>query len=123
MGRPGVVPEGCRRVLTALPLRGEVWWCELGETGRRPVVVLSRDAAIPRLRRTLIGPCTTIVRGIPSEVLLEPGEDPVPRTSVVNLDSVESVSLGTLVERLGRLSDGRMRQICEALEVAVACDG
>ena len=109
--------------MTALPLRGEVWWCELAEIGRRPVVVLSRDAAIPRLRRTLIGPCTTIVRGIPSEVLLEPGEDPVPRASVVNLDSVESVSLGTLVERLGRLSDDRMRQICEALEVAVACDG
>lgn len=108
--------------MTALPARGEVWWCELAEIGRRPVVVLSRDAAIPRLRRTLIGPCTTTIRGIPSEVLLEPGEDPVPRTSVVNLDSVESVSLGTLVERLGRLSDARMRQICEALEIAVACE-
>lgn len=108
--------------MTVLPARGEVWWCELAEIGRRPVVVLSRDAAIPRLRRTLIGPCTTIIRGIPSEVLLEPGEDPVPRTSVVNLDSVESVSLGTLVERLGRLSDARMRQICEALEIAVACE-
>jgi mRNA interferase MazF len=108
--------------VTALPARGEVWWCELAEIGRRPVVVLSRDAAIPRLRRTLIGPCTTTIRGIPSEVLLEPGEDPVPRTSVVNLDSVESVSLGTLVERLGRLSDERMRQICEALEITVACE-
>ena len=122
MGKPRLVPEGRRRVVTTLPARGEVWWCELAEIGRRPVVVLSRDAAIPRLRRTLIGPCTTTIRGIPSEVLLEPGEDPVPLTSVVNLDSVESVSLGTLVERLGRLSDERMRQICEALEIAVACE-
>jgi mRNA interferase MazF len=108
--------------VTALPARGEVWWCELAAIGRRPVVVLSRDAAIPRLRRTLIGPCTTTIRGIASEVLLEPGKDPVPLTSVVNLDSVESVSLATLVERLGRLSDERMRQICEALEIAVACE-
>jgi mRNA interferase MazF len=107
--------------VNALPARGDVWWCELPEIGRRPVVVLSRDAAIPRLRRTLIGPCTTTVRGIPSEVLLEPRDDPVPRTSVVNLDSVESVSLATLVERLGRLSDERMLQICGALEIAVAC--
>ena len=122
MGRPRLLPEGSRRIVTALPARGEVWWCELGEVGRRPVVVLSRDAAIPRLRRALIGPCTTTIRGIPSEVLLEPGEDPVPRTSVVNLDSVESVSLGTLVERLGRLSDGRMRQICGALETAMDCE-
>jgi mRNA interferase MazF len=122
VGKPRFVPDSCRRVVTALPARGEVWWCELAAIGRRPVVVLSRDAAIPRLRRTLIGPCTTTIRGIPSEVLLEPGEDPVPLTSVVNLDSIESVSLGTLVERLGRLSDERMRQICEALEIAVACE-
>ena len=108
--------------MTELPARGEVWWCELPEVGRRPVVVLSRDAAIPRLQRAVIGPCTTTIRGIPSEVLLEPGEDPVPRTSAVNLDSVESVSLATLVARLGRLSDQRMRQICLALEIAVACD-
>lgn len=107
--------------MTALPARGDVWWCELPEIGRRPVVVLSRDAAIPRLRRALIGPCTTTARGIPTEVLLEPPDDPIPLVSVVNLDSVESVSLGTLVERLGRLSGERMRQICEALEIAVDC--
>ena len=104
-----------------LPARGEVWWCELPEIPRRPVVVLSRDAAIPRLRRAVIGPCTTTVRGLPSEVILEPAEDPIPRTSVVNLDSVESVSIGTLTERLGRLSDERMRQICTALDVALDC--
>ena len=74
------------------------------------------------MRRALIGPCTTTVRGIPSEVLLEPAEDPIPRISVVNLDSVESVSTGTLVQRLGRLSDTRMRQICAALAVAVDCE-
>lgn len=91
------------------------------EVGRRPVVVLSRDAAIPRLRRTLVGPCTTTIRGLASEVALEPGVDPIPRHSVVNLDSVESVSIAVLVSRLGRLSDTRMRAICEALEVAVDC--
>jgi mRNA interferase MazF len=108
--------------VSAFPARGEVWWCELPDVGRRPVVVLSRDAAIPRLRRALIGPCTTTIRGIASEVLLEPAEDPIPRVSVVNLDSVESVSIATLVERLGRLGDERMRQICNALAVAVACE-
>ncbi len=53
--------------------------------------------------------------------MLEPGDDPVPRRSAVNLDSVESVSIGVLVERLGRLSDRRMEQICAALAVAVDC--
>ena len=85
--------------------------------------MLSRDAAIPRLRRALVAPCTTTVRGLPSEVVLDPGEDPVPRQSAVNLDAVESVSIGILVDRLGRLSDERMREVCAALAVAVACDG
>ena len=104
------------------PERGEVWWCEPPDVGRRPVVVLSRDAAIGRLHRTLVGPCTTTIRGLPSEVVLEPGDDPVPMRTAVNLDSVESVAVALLVERLGRLSDQRMRQICSALAVAVACD-
>jgi mRNA interferase MazF len=104
-----------------LPSRGEVWWCELPEIGRRPVVVLSRNAAIPRLRRTLIAPCTTTVRDLASEVVVDPGEDPVPRRSAINLDSVESVSLAVLVKRLGQLSDNRMREVCAALEVAIDC--
>jgi mRNA interferase MazF len=98
-----------------------VWWCDFAEIGRRPVVVLSRDAAIPRLRRALIAPCTTTIRGLASEVLLEPGDDPVPRRSAVNLDSVESVSVAVLVNRLGRLADIRMRDVCAALAVAVDC--
>lgn len=103
------------------PARGEVWWCELPDIGRRPVVVLSRDAAIPRLRRALVAPCTTTVRGLASEVPLEPGDDPVPRACVANLDAVESISIGMLVERLGRLADGTMREMCAALEIAVDC--
>src|SRR3954469_4947601 len=111
------------RFVSALPARGDVWWCELAEIGRRPVVVLSRDAAIPRLRRVLVAPCTTTIRGLPSEVVLEPGVDPVPRRSAVNLDSVGSVSIAVLVERLGRLGGDRMLEICAALEVAVDCQG
>lgn len=107
---------------TPSPRRGELWWCEPPDIGRRPVVVLSRDSAIERLGRALVGPCTTTIRGLASEVRLEPGEDPVRRPSVVSLDSVERVSVGSLVELIGRLSDSRMQEICGALAVAVACD-
>jgi mRNA interferase MazF len=95
----------------------------LPKIGRRPVVVLSRDAAIPRLKRALVAPCTTTIRGLASEVVLDPDDDPVPLGSSVNLDSVESVSVAVLVERLGRLSDDRMREVCAALDVATECGG
>ena len=107
--------------MSAAPARGEVWWCEIAEIGRRPVVVLSRDAVIPRHRRALVAPCTTTIRGLASEVVLEPGDDPVPLRSAVNLDSIESVSIAILVSRLGRVGEARMREICAALAVAVDC--
>ena len=109
--------------MSPMPARGEVWWCELPEIGRRPVVVLSRNVAIPRLRRALVAPCTTTIRGLASEVQLDPGEDPIPRRSAVNLDSVESVAIAVLVERIGRLADVRMREVCAALQIAVDCSG
>ena len=46
----------------------------------------------------------------------------MPLLCAVNLDSMESVSTAILVDRLGRLAaDARMRAICTALAVAVAC--
>lgn len=69
----------------------------------------------------MIAPCTTTLRDLPTEVLLDPQQDPVPRRSAVNLDSVERISTALLTDRLGRLSDQRMEQICAALAVAVAC--
>ncbi len=107
--------------MTGLPAWGEVWWCDLPDIARRPVVVLSRDTAIPRLHRAIVAPCTTTIRGLPSEVVLEVDEDPVPRRSAVNLDSIESVPIATLTDRLGRLSEDRMRHVCSALSVAVDC--
>jgi len=74
-----------------------------------------------RRKMAIVAPCTTTIRGLPSEVLLEPDDDPVPAVSAVNLDSVENAPLALLVQRLGRLSDERMREVCAALEVAVHC--
>lgn len=69
----------------------------------------------------MVAPCTTNIRGLPSEVVLDGDHDPVPEPSAVNLDSVHNVPAASLINRLGRLSDQRMRQLCSALAVAVEC--
>ncbi|MBI4885306.1 MAG: type II toxin-antitoxin system PemK/MazF family toxin [Actinobacteria bacterium] len=103
------------------PQRGDIWWCESANSGRRPCVVLTRDTAIPRMRRVLVALATTTIRGIDTEVVLEPGTDPIPRLSALNLDTPEVVPVARLTDRLGRLSDDRMRDVCAALAVAVDC--
>lgn len=104
-----------------LPARGELWWADLDEAGGRPVVVMSRDAAIAGRRRSLVAPCSTVIRDLPSEVLLEPGEEPVDRLCVAQADSLTDLPVTVLTRRLGRLSDEAMRQLCAALNVAAGC--
>lgn len=82
---------------------------------------MSRDAAIPGLRRLVVAPCSTVDRGLVTEVRLEPSDDPVRSPCVVQMDSVFNASVASLTSRLGRLSGLRMQQVCAALAVAMDC--
>lgn len=101
--------------------RGEVWWSEDPALGRRPVLVLSRDAVLGALARPLVAPLTTRVRNLPTEVALD-ADDGLPRPCVVSLDNVQPVARALLVQRISALGPARMAAVCEALAAAVECD-
>ncbi len=87
----------------------------------RPVLVLSRDVSIPRLRSVMFAPATTNVRGLDTEVILEPGDDPVDQRSALNLDSVGTIDVEHLIRRLGQIDVVKLQAVCAALDVAVDC--
>lgn len=101
--------------------RGEVWWSESEALGRRPVLVLSRDAVLQTLRRPLVAPLTTRIRGLPSEVDLD-ADDGLPRPCVVSLDNAQPLHVTLLRERIVRLRPARMAEVCAALAAATDCD-
>lgn len=101
--------------------RGEIWWSEDPALGRRPVLVLSRDAVLGSLARPLVAPLTTRVRKLPTEVALD-ATDGLPRDCVVSLDNVQPLAQSLLVERLTRLRPERLSEVCRALAVAVECE-
>ena len=101
------------------PRRGDVWWIEMPDK-RRPVVVLTRDRAIPVLRAVLVAPVTRSARGIPTEVGLDE-VDGMPVPCVATLDNVTTVPRAFLTERITRLSRTRLHELCVALSVAVDC--
>ena len=71
--------------------RGDVVWADLGPpAGRRPVCVLTRDAAIDVLTGLVCAPITRTVRGIRSEVPVGADEG-LPEASVIACDSVLTV--------------------------------
>lgn len=102
------------------PSRGEVWWIEDIDLGRRPVLVLTRDSAIDVLTWVLVAPATRTVRGIPTEVSLDL-DDGVPWPCALTLDNIRPVRRSLLVDRIAALDEALMQRVCTALRVAVAC--
>lgn len=100
--------------------RGEVWWYEHPEAGRRPFLVLTRDEAIPVVNQVLAVPLTRTIRGIPTEVRLGP-QDGLPGECVAALDTVTTVRRALLTDRFATLGPERMREVCDALGHATAC--
>ena len=102
------------------PRRGEVWWGEMPDVGRRPFLVLTRSAAIPVLKSVLAAPITRRRRGIPTELALGP-DDGLATECAASFDNVRVVSKAHLVERAAELSPLRMIDACRAYRAAADC--
>lgn len=101
--------------------RSEIWWVEHPDAGRRPFLVLTRQAAIPVLNALLAVPATRTIRQIPTEVVLDKS-DGMPGECALSLDNVTLVPKGMFRSRITRLSVDRMSEVCRALDLASGCD-
>ncbi len=103
------------------PHRGEIWRCQFNHPNkRRPVVVLTRDEALPYMRSVMVAEVTSTIRGISSEVIVGP-DDGLKHISAVNLDNVQTVSQRRLGGYVGKLSVEKMHEVCRALAAATGC--
>lgn len=100
--------------------RGDVWWGEAPDEKGRPFLVVSRDPANEVMRRVLVAPVTTRVRGIPSEIPLGAREG-LPHDSAASFDNVRPFPKTMLVRRLGSLQASRVSEICRAAAVTFDC--
>ncbi|MBI2898400.1 MAG: type II toxin-antitoxin system PemK/MazF family toxin [Deltaproteobacteria bacterium] len=97
----------------------EIWWATLPEpVGRRPVLLLSRDAAFNYLTRVIVAEVTSMIRGIPEEVTLGAAEG-LGRPCVANLDNLHVVALSRLSVRIGALGQRRRIEVKRALGYAL----
>ena len=104
----------------ALVTRGEVWWGEHPDEGRRPFLILTRGPAISVLRRVVVVPATRTIRGAPTELVLTE-EDGMPSTCALSFDNVATVPKAGLSERICRLNVDRLIEVCRMLRFATGC--
>ena len=100
--------------------RGEIWWVEHPEAGRRPACVLTRQAAIGVLNSVLVAPASRTVRGIPTEVALTRA-DGMPSDCVLSFDNLTTVPKALLATRITTLPEARLAELCDALRAATGC--
>jgi mRNA interferase MazF len=100
--------------------RGEIWWVEEPGLGRRPHLVLTRDAIVGVLNAVIAVPATRTIRSIPTEVPVGT-EDGMPEACVLSLDNTTLVPKERFVEQICALGDEMMAQVCRALGYATGC--
>lgn len=100
--------------------RAEVWDADLGPVVR-PVVVVSRESAIPVLSRIVCVAITKTVRGHPAEVELSRSHG-VDEPSAANCDWLITVGKDRLIRRRGALDPVTARRLNAALVLALGLD-
>lgn len=100
--------------------RGDVYDADLS-VGLHPVVVVTRNSAIPVLRNVCVAVVTSTIRGAPTEVPVGRGEG-LNRDSVVNCDDLVTTSKSVLGRRRGSLGPEATHRLDAALPIALGLD-
>jgi mRNA interferase MazF len=100
--------------------RSDIYWADLGPPGgRRPVCILTRDAAIAVLDRVTCAPITRTIRGIASEVEVGPDQG-LPTDAVINCDNLITIPISTLDPApVGHLDSASRANLDRALRYAL----
>jgi len=102
--------------------RGEIWWANLPEPiGRRPVLLISRNEAYALRANVLVVPLTKVIRGYAVETLVTK-QDGVPIKSVINTDTILTISKKLLAERVTTLSTSKLRLVERAVLFSLGLD-
>jgi len=83
-------------------------------------VILTRAAVAPLLRRVLVAPVTTTIRGLRTEVPLGAAEG-VRDGSVANLDNASLLEADRLLRLAGEVARERWPEVCRASAHAIGC--
>jgi mRNA interferase MazF len=87
----------------------------------RPVLLLTREIAVGRLRTVTVAAVTSTVRGLATEVAVGPANG-LDHASVVNLDNVFTIDHRALGRRIGFLFDHQEPNLHQAIVSAFDLD-
>ena len=105
----------------ALIARGDVWDADIPGVGTHPVVVITRDSAIPVLTNLVCALVTSTFHDHVAEVEVGRAEG-LDHDCAVNCDNLFTLPRSVLVRRRGRLGPEPTTRLDRALVVALGID-
>jgi mRNA interferase MazF len=109
-----------------VPERGEVWLERPArdlvgheQQGQRPVVIVSSDAINASWPLAVVVPLTTRDRGLSLHLALDPPDGGLRHRSVALVEQIRAVDRTRLVERWGRVSPSKMRELEDRLRIVL----
>ena len=104
-------------------LRGEIWYCDLGEGyaseqgGLRPVLVVQNDVGNKFSTTTIVACITSATKNnLPTHVEIN---EILPKTSTVMCEQVRTIEKSRLIDRVGTLSKRTMNKVNKAMVVSI----
>ena len=88
----------------------------------RPVLVLTREQVRPFLTRITVAPITSTVRGLSTEVPLDPERNGIDNPCVVSCDNIVTVPIEALGRAIGRLMPEQEPALATAIVAAFNLD-
>ncbi len=104
--------------MTSLVDRGDVFDADVAEAGQHPVVVVSRQTAIPVRSNVTVVLVTSVLRGHRAEVPLGP-EQGLERDYVANCDEIHTLRKARLTRRRGSVGFEQMRAIDDGIRLSL----
>lgn len=101
------------------PRQGEIWWAE-AEDKRRPVLVVTRNEAIPVLEWIVVAPVTRTIRNISTEVVLG-AEQGLSSGCVASFDDLQPIRRSYLTSRVRTLGGDQVHEVCRAVAALTDC--
>ncbi len=102
--------------------RGDVYWHKFKEPDKkRPVLIITRNAAISELNQVTVIPTTTNIREIESQVVLDEANG-MDKICTLNVDWIQTVPKSKLRSFITHLPDERMNEVFEAMKYAFGFD-
>lgn len=112
--------------MNSFPRRGEIWLVNWNpsrgseQAGRRPALVIQNNIGNENAATTIVAAISSSLKLYPMNVLIEPDESGLQKTSIVNTSQILTVSKLRLEKKLGKLGRGKMEQVDKAIKLSLS---